>query len=178
MTVHAEPRYAVVVSHDCEFDDRKRAHFLAARLQELPKKERKDPEKLQILFRGNDYRGAAQARFPVALDSFIVEPVAGVFDDPMLVNFASITPFAMKFRLEMLRLERAEMDSDQRSLLREKLAVFFGRHAEDVPAEYKPRLHLMQRSSTGKTSRSRTTLVSLPTRAQTEGSVSSLIYKD
>lgn len=137
LTIRGGKRYAVVVSHDCEFNEGKRAHFLAARLQEIPKDDRQNTDRLAELWRGNDYRACAAAGQPVALDAFIVPELPGLTSDPMLVNFVSTTAFPMKFRSEMLKLKRAEMEHSQRCLFREKLAAFFGRPADDVAEEYK-----------------------------------------
>lgn len=135
LIVPGSPRYAVVLSHDCEFNDRKRAHFLAARIQEPPG--RVTPDLIDELRRGNEHRARVAEGRPIQLDMFLLEPLEGVFDSPRVVNFCSITPFPMQLREDMLRLKRAELEHRHRHLLREKLAAFVGRRTDDVDEDFK-----------------------------------------
>jgi hypothetical protein len=131
----SSPRYALVVSHDCDFNEDKRDFFLAASLHELTPKDRK-PERLEKLRLDNDARRHTAAH-QIALRAFLIEPIAGHFDEPQLAVFDTITPIAMKFKAEMLKLKRAEMDHEHRVMLREKLALFVARQQDDIAQELK-----------------------------------------
>lgn len=129
--VQAAPRYVAIVSHDCEFNENKRDHFLVAQVERL----RKDltPEQLAELRDGNDAEAASMEGRNYPVDTFFLDPLAGVFEEPRRINFCTITPFAMSSLETMLEFKKAELDHATRVLLRRKLGVFFGRDAEDVP---------------------------------------------
>ncbi len=129
----------MVVSHDCEFNPGKRHFFLAARVDQMPHQVRNDNALIDELRAGNDYRARSSEGNPIALDAFFLEPIPDVLDgEPGYVaNFASITPFSMKFNKDLLKLKRAELDHRHRVQLRAKLAVFFGRSGEDVSNDLK-----------------------------------------
>lgn len=131
--------YAMVVSHDCEFNPGKRHFFLAARLDRMPHDARNDSTLIDELRAGNDYRQRSSKGNPIALDAFFLEPIPGVLDDEYgyVANFASITPFSMKFKKDLLRLKHAELEHSHREQLRAKLAIFFGRLAGDVSNDLK-----------------------------------------
>ena len=133
----SSPRYALVVSHDCDFNEDKRDFFLAVSIHELTPKDRK-PERLEKLRLDNDARRHTAAQ-QIALRAFLLEPVPGHFDEPRLAVFDTITPIAMKFKAEMLKLKRAEMDHVHRVMLREKLALFISRQQDDIAQELKVR---------------------------------------
>jgi hypothetical protein len=127
--------YAVVISHDCEFNEGKRDQFLAARIRQLDPRLTED--QLQELRSGNEAAARAEAGETVAIDTFYLDPLPGVFDEPRLVDFCTITPFPMKVATAACTLKRAELEHEDRVRLREKLALFVGRTAEDVPEDQK-----------------------------------------
>ena len=131
--------YAVVVSHDCEFNPGKRNFFLAARVDRMPHDVRNDSALVDELRAGNDYHARSSEGNPIALDAFFLEPISGVlYGEPGYVaNFTSITPFSMKFKKDLLKLKRAELKHSHREQLRAKLAVFFSRSSDDVADELK-----------------------------------------
>jgi hypothetical protein len=128
-------RYAVVVSHDCDFNEGKREYFLAASIHELDERDRK-PERTEKLRLDNDARRHSPAN-QIALRGFLLEPIPGCFEEPMLAIFDTITPISMRFKAEMLRLKRAEMEHEHRVRLREKLALFVARAVDDISQELK-----------------------------------------
>jgi len=129
----------MVVSHDCEFNPGKRNFFLAARVDRMTHEARNDSALIDELRAGNDYRARSSEGNPIALDAFFLEPISDVLDDELgyVANFASITPFSMKFKKDLLKLKRAELDHSHREQLRAKLAVFVGRPGRDVENELK-----------------------------------------
>lgn len=131
----SSPRYALVISHDCDFNEGKRDFFLAASIHELTSKDRK-PDRLEKLRLDNDARRHTAAH-QIALRAFLIEPILGHFDEPRLAVFDTITPIAMKFKSEMLKLKRAEMSHEHRVMLREKLALFVAREEADIDQELK-----------------------------------------
>ncbi len=128
-------RYAVVVSHDCDFNEGKREYFLAASIHELDQRDRK-PERTEKLRLDNDARRHSPAN-QIALRGFLLEPIPGCFEEPMLAIFDTITPISMRFKAEMVRLKRAEMEHEHRVRLREKLALFLARGVDDISQELK-----------------------------------------
>jgi hypothetical protein len=131
--------YAMVVSHDCEFNPGKRNFFLAARVDRLPHEARNDSALIDELRAGNDYRARSNEGNPIDMRAFFLEPIPNVLDDEpgYVANFTSITPFSMKFKEDLLKLKRAEFEHSHREQLRTKLAVFFGRSGDDVSNELK-----------------------------------------
>lgn len=131
--------YAMVVSHDCEFNPGKRHFFLAARVDRVPHEARNNSALIDELKVGNDYRARSSEGNPIELGAFFLEPIPNVLDgDPGYVaNFTSITPFSMKFKNDLLKLKRAELAHGHREQLRAKLAVFFGRSGGDVSNDLK-----------------------------------------
>jgi hypothetical protein len=125
----ASPRYVAVISHDCEFNEGKRKHFLVARVENL----RKDltNEQLEELRRGNDVDESSkdERKFPV--DTFYLDPIEGVFEEPQRINFCAVAAFETSSIGELRKLKKAELDQPTRVLLRAKLGFFFGRDAED-----------------------------------------------
>jgi len=132
--VRAQPRFVMVVSHDCEFNENKRSHFLVARIESIGKI---TDEEREVLIAGNDVMKAIEEERHVPLDTFYLEPIPGVFEDARRVNFCAITSFAMELTKEILGSKKAELQHDQRIRLRNKLGVFFGRDAEDIPEDQK-----------------------------------------
>lgn len=131
--------YAMVVSHDCEFNRGKRHFFLAARVDRVRHEARSDSALIDELRAGNDYRARSSTGNPIELGAFFLEPIIGVLDDETgyVANFTSITPFSMKFNRDLLKLKRAELEHSHREQLRAKLAIFFGRPGVDVVDEFK-----------------------------------------
>jgi hypothetical protein len=135
MMVRGNPRYAMVLSHDCEFNEGKRPHFLIGRIEGIPKT--LSDEQVAEMVAGNNYEARAREGKPAAIDTFVVDPLEGAFDEYQRVSFSSIVPLPMSMKEDMLKLKCAELDHEQRVLLRSKLAAFFGRSAQDVPEDYK-----------------------------------------
>ena len=133
--VEVSPRYVMVISHDCEFNEGKRTHLLVARIDSVNAK--LPPEELDELRRGNDVVAASKDGTPVALDSFIIDPLAGHFESHRRVNFTAVASYPMNYRDEALKLKRAELEHEQRLLLRAKIGYFFSRDADDVSDDQK-----------------------------------------
>ena len=133
--VPVKPVLAVVLSHDCEFNENKRDQFLVARTRGLDPRHTED--ELDELRAGNRAEERAREGLPLALDTFFLEPLAGVFDAPRLVDFCTITAFPMTVCEEARQVKKAELEHEHRVLLREKVALFFSREADDVPDEEK-----------------------------------------
>jgi len=134
LMVSGTPRYAVIVSHDCEFNEGKREWFLVARLQGLPKN--MPAKELEELQSGNDYAAMAREGRPIAIDTFVFATLPVSIDQPQRLNFNSIVPLPMTSKKAMLKLKQGELQHTHRVLLREKLAAFVGRSAPDVPDDY------------------------------------------
>ncbi|MDP9256018.1 MAG: hypothetical protein M3Q31_05620 [Actinomycetota bacterium] len=134
----ASMRFAAVVSHDCELNEQKdRGFFLAARLESVSRQLR--PDELALLRAANDItpHGTEERK---ALDTFLLEPIPGVFEQPMNINFGTITPFPLTLASQVLQAKRAELRHEHRLFLRQKVAFFFGRNAPDIEdAERLPR---------------------------------------
>lgn len=128
-------RYALVVSHDCDFNEGKRDFFLTASVHDLTPQDKK-PERLAKLRLDNDADRHTSAN-QIALRGFLLEPLPGIFDEPKMAVFDTITPIAMKFRSDMLRLKRAEMSHEHRVMLRKKLGLFVAREENDIADELK-----------------------------------------
>jgi hypothetical protein len=94
-------------------------------------------EDVQTLRAGNDARRASAEGLSIAVDTFYLEPVPGRVAEPRIVDFCTITPFPMKVNEEALGRKVAEMEHGHRVLFREKIALFFGREAEDIPSSEK-----------------------------------------
>src|SRR5579862_7324579 len=85
--IQATPRFVAVVSHDCEFNEDKRLHFLVARIDDLGPV---SDEQIAFLRRGNDVEASAGEGREFPVDSFILDPLPGAFDKPMRINFCTI----------------------------------------------------------------------------------------
>jgi hypothetical protein len=127
--------YAIVISHDCEFNEGKRDQFLAARTRQLDP--RLEDDEIDALRLGNRILDATATEVSIAVDTFFLEPIPGRFEEPRIVDFCTITPFPMKLLNEAMRCKCAELQQEHRVYLREKLALFFGRQADDVPEDQK-----------------------------------------
>lgn len=136
VTIPAARVVAAVVSHDCEFNERKRNKLLVARLQSV-QGNLSDNER-QALRESNDVQARADADLTVAgVDSFLFSPLPGVFEDEQVANFATITSLPMKMADDLRAQKRAELNQETRVLLRLKLAWFVGRTADDLPNDGK-----------------------------------------
>lgn len=136
--LQGEHRFAVVVSHDCEFNEQKRNRLLVARVQSVPGN--LTPEQRNELRASNDVESllALNPDAHVAgVDSFLLDPLHGLFADEQVIVFTTITPFPMKMKNELLNSKRAELRHEDRVRLRQKLAWFFGRGGEDLPDDQK-----------------------------------------
>lgn len=124
-------RYIAVISHDCEFNENKRNRFLVARIERVPGN--LDVNERHALRASNDVEARAVASEDVAgVDSFLLDPIPGAFDEESVVAFTTITPLPTKLLGDYLKSKVAELEHEHRLLLRAKLAWFFGRFAEDV----------------------------------------------
>jgi hypothetical protein len=133
--VPASYRYAVVVSHDCEFNEGKRETFHLARLVRIPYDLSDEQQEKLWAFNDPFIDEHGEPKYG-AIDTFVVEPIVGRFEHRMLVDFGSITPFPMTLAQQVLALKCAEMLHAEREKLRRKVAFYFGRDAEDdVAAE-------------------------------------------
>jgi hypothetical protein len=92
---------------------------------------------IKALRAGNDARRAAAEAVSIAVDTFYLEPVPDRILDPRIVDLCTITPFPMKVQEEALSRKVAEMEHNHRVLFREKIALFFGREADDIPSSEK-----------------------------------------
>ena len=134
--VPGQPRFVVIVSHDCEFNEGKRNRLLVARIDSVPGN--LTPQQINDLRESNDVRTRAEAGKTVAgADSFLLAPVPGAFNEEKVAVFTTITPLSMKMRDGLVERKRAEMDQEHRILFREKLAWFLGRAADDIEDEEK-----------------------------------------
>jgi hypothetical protein len=98
--VQAKKQYVAVVSHDCEFNEDKRQHFLVAKVEVLQHDLTK--EQLATLRAENDIEASGAAQ----LDTFYLDPIDGTFDRPRRVNFWTITPFAVSALDQFKSLKR------------------------------------------------------------------------
>jgi hypothetical protein len=129
--VPGDRRFAVVISHDCEFNEGKRNRLLVARVENVPGN--LTDQQRQELRASNDVEAQANAGKDIAgVDSFVLDPVPGAFEEEKIAVFTTITPLPIKMKEEFLQSKRAEMCHEYRVLFRKKLAWFFGRDADDV----------------------------------------------
>lgn len=130
------PCLLAVLSHDCEFNERKRNKFLVARLQNMPGNLSGDER--AALFASNDVRARVEANEPVAgVDTFALNPAPGVFHREQVISFTTITPLPIAMQHDLLDGKKLELTQERRGQLREKIAWFFGRDAEDIPDAHK-----------------------------------------
>lgn len=139
----AYERYAVVASHDCEFNDGKRALFLMARLDDLNRDVKQ--EQVEAIRAANDAirieekeegEDEAPPRYDY-IDTFVFDPVAGAFDTEKLVRFTTLTAWPEDMLDYVISLKRAELEHEYRVRFQRKLAFFLGREADDEPDENK-----------------------------------------
>ncbi|HXH89847.1 MAG TPA: hypothetical protein VNI55_14705 [Gaiellaceae bacterium] len=128
-------RLLVVLSHDCEFNERKRTHFVVARIESISAKT--SEEELAAMQFANDYSAAVAAEARIPLDTYYLDPVPGAFEVPMRVNFACLASLPMETAADVLSVKRAELLHEERVKFRRKAGVFFGRDADDIPDEEK-----------------------------------------
>lgn len=129
-------RYVIVVSHDCDFNQGNREFFLVARLHPLSRGQKAE-DKLELLRRGNDPRERTGAGRRIGINVFLIEPVPGHFDEPMIGSFELIIPVSVNFREHMLKRKIAEMEHHDREWLRGKLAIFLARPEDDISEDLK-----------------------------------------
>ena len=136
VNIPAERMIVTVISHDCEFNEGKRNKLLVARLQKP--RGNLTPEERQDLRYSNDVNARVDANLDIAaVNAFLFDPVAGVFEDEQVSNFETITALPMKMADDLRGQKRAELDQATRVLFRLKLAWFVSRAAEDIPEEEK-----------------------------------------
>ncbi|MDP9226595.1 MAG: hypothetical protein M3P18_22695, partial [Actinomycetota bacterium] len=122
--VEAKAHTVIVLSHDCEFSEGKRSHFLIARVDGIAGKT--TPEELELLRSGNDVEAAVRDGAAIALDTFLLDPRPGLFVTHQRANFAAITSIPMEFSSDAVAQKRAELTHETRVLFRRKVGVFFG----------------------------------------------------
>jgi hypothetical protein len=142
----APARYAAVVSHDCEFNEEKREFILLARVQRIDP--RLTPEQIEVVRLSNDVRGrhAAGEEKIAGVDNFLIDPIEGHLTTPHVIAFTAIVPFPTTQSMldDLHRAKRAELVHDERCLLKQKLAWFFIRTDDDVPAaDKRPKAEVM-----------------------------------
>lgn len=136
VTMPAANVHVAIISHDCEFNEDKRNKMLVARLQ--GPQGNLTEEQWEALRASNDVLARSEAGLPVAgVDSFLVDPVPGLFDTEQVVSFSTITPLPMKMAGDLYKLKCAEMTHETRVRFREKLAWFVGRDGDDIPDDEK-----------------------------------------
>lgn len=145
----AEHRYAVVITHDCDFTAARRDQFLLARINNFGR-DVTDEQRAEIRMANDAVRieneveesdaevegSDAEVRFEY-LDTFVVSELPGHLNEEMLVNFSTIFPWPKSMIPVVLDLKRAEMEHQHRIRLRQKLGFYFAREAEDEPDERK-----------------------------------------
>ena len=134
-TVAAKPSLVVVVSHDCEFNEGKRTHFLVARIDGFPSE--LAAVDLAELEAGNDVEQASAAELAIAADTFVLWPLEGLFPQARRINFAAMASIPMKSVDELVKFKKAELQHVHRVLLRKKLGVFFARETDDIADDQK-----------------------------------------
>lgn len=136
MILDTTETFVVVVSHDCEFNDRKRNKLLVARLQRI--QGNLTLEQREALRASNDVGARAAANLPVAgVDGWVFDPLADVFEDEQVASFTTITPLPIGMHDELRQNKKAELVHEDRVRFRSKLAWFMGRDAEDIPDDDK-----------------------------------------
>jgi hypothetical protein len=136
--VPVKPRYVAVVSHDCEFNEGKREYILLARIQRLDP--RLTPEEIEDIRLSNDVKGRHATKQEVdGVDSFLIDPIEGHIGGPQVISFTALMPYPTtpEMLASLLERKRAELVHEQRLLMKQKLAWFFLRGDDDVPAEEK-----------------------------------------
>jgi hypothetical protein len=133
----AADKYAVVVSHDCDFTEAKRGQFLLARVHEFsPKLTGEQREEIAAANDAVRVEERADERYEF-LDTFVLDPLPGCFDDPMLVEFTTISSWPSNMAETIRNLKKAELEHEHRVRLRKKLGFFVGRDADDVADDQK-----------------------------------------
>lgn len=136
LVVPVTSRYVAVLSHDCEFNVGKRSSFIVARL--IAVRPDLTEEQLAELRAANDIVASAEDGGAYgALDTFVVDPVPEAFESLMQIDLVNVMSCPMKAAPEYLRSKRAEMLHEHRVMFRRKIALFFGREAEDVSEQEK-----------------------------------------
>lgn len=133
-----DERYAVIVSHDCEFNEAKRRQFLLARVQDFP--DSLAPEVQAQLRAANEAvreEGDDPGERYDYLDAFVLDPLPGSFETERVVSFTTIVAFPMTMVGTVREMKKAELKHEHRHQLRQKIAFFFGRGGGDVPDEEK-----------------------------------------
>jgi hypothetical protein len=126
-------RHAVVISHDCEFNEGKRKYMALARIDHLDL--RRPQEELDAMRRANSPTTASAEGLSVQFDAFYLDPLPEQFDGPRVINFQTITPFPMSMKAEILAVKCGELTPTARRDLRGRLAAFFGRDGEEEEGE-------------------------------------------
>ena len=136
----ADERFAVIVSHDCDVTAAKgRSHVLLARIREFDRQ--LSEETRQEIRAANDAvridEGSEDGQRYEYIDTFVLDPLPGSFDEPMLVQFTTITSWPIRVYDSLVAKKKAELEHEHRVQLRNKLGFFLGRAADDEPDEDK-----------------------------------------
>jgi hypothetical protein len=128
----ADKQYAVVISHCCEFREGKRERFLIARVQKFP--ERMESE-MRAAIEASNAAVRVDEHQPERrewLEFFVLDPVAGCFEDKRLVDFTTIMSVNKAMRGHIDDEKKAELEQPYREQFRKKLGLFLARDAPDV----------------------------------------------
>jgi hypothetical protein len=138
VVVPVKPKYVAIVSHDCEFNEAKREYILLARIQRIDP--RLDDNEIAAVRLSNDVKARHAAKQQVdGVDSFLIDAIDGHLEGPQVISFTALMPYPTTASMltDLQDRKRAELTHEQRLLLKQKLAWFFLRTDDDVPAEEK-----------------------------------------
>lgn len=126
----------MVISHDCEFNEGKRTHFIVARIEGVSNI---SPDEMAVRLSANSMQTALELGIPLWADSFPLAPSRTLFGDERYrrVNFCRVMSLPMTDVAAFLEQKKAELMHQDRQNLRFKLGAFFGRAADDIPDEDK-----------------------------------------
>lgn len=135
----AAQKFAVVVSHDCEFNETKRVQLLLARLDDFSASMNEETraaikaanDAIRIREDQDDVKDV-KVRYDY-IDTFVLDALPGRFDRDQLIRFTTITSWPMAMKNSIRELKQAELEHDHRVKLRNKLGFFFGRAEDDMP---------------------------------------------
>jgi hypothetical protein len=93
MLVPAKPRYVVIASHDCEFNDGKRDRIVVARLMAVPQHQAHQVDTLRL---SNDIEARHMADEPVdGVDNFLFDPLDDCLPEPHVAVFTTLTALSV-----------------------------------------------------------------------------------
>jgi len=112
--------FCVYMSHECDFNDDKRQNFLVAPLLSIPANIARNPDELTKLKKSNDVAQSGHY-----LNYFFYESHEAILTADMLVDFTRIQYVPSNLRDTLLNSKRMELDTQSRSLLKDKLGFYF-----------------------------------------------------